>query len=163
MLDTLTGWKTKIEFTLKEVSSLHGTLESLSRYNRWGRAWFFALQNAIRSEVIKSYHVLKRWYDSSGRPARLRNALPPSLSDRLSSLVAKDKASLLWNSSAKMPLTAPIHRCIDILYTHLVDPLNLWEQPIAFIVPRVPHAESLEMLVKTVGVATARNFVSSLT
>jgi hypothetical protein len=41
MLDTLTGWKAKADFTLKEVSSLHGTLESLSQYNRWGRACFF--------------------------------------------------------------------------------------------------------------------------
>jgi aminopeptidase C len=47
-------------FTLKEVSSLHGTLESLSRNNRWGRAWFFALQNAIRAELIQRYHILKR-------------------------------------------------------------------------------------------------------
>jgi hypothetical protein len=62
ILDTLTCWKTKTEFTLKEVSSLHGTLESLSRYNRWGRAWFFALQNAIRDELIKRYHILERWF-----------------------------------------------------------------------------------------------------
>jgi hypothetical protein len=42
-----------------------------------------------------------------------------------------------------MPLTAPIRRRIDILYTHLVDPINRWKQPIASIVPRVPHAVSL--------------------
>jgi hypothetical protein len=93
--------------------------------------------------LIQRYHILKRWYDRSDRPARLREALPPSLYARLSSLVAKDKAVLLWNSNAQMPTSTPIRSCIDALYTYLANSTNRWKQPIAFIVPRVPHAVSL--------------------
>jgi hypothetical protein len=55
------------DFNLRDISSLHGSLESLTRYIKWARPLFFALQNAIRLELMRRYHTLKRWYGNSSR------------------------------------------------------------------------------------------------
>jgi tRNA C32,U32 (ribose-2'-O)-methylase TrmJ len=46
MITLLVQWIQKTNFTLREISSLHGTLESFTRYIKWARPLFFALQNA---------------------------------------------------------------------------------------------------------------------
>jgi hypothetical protein len=46
---------------------------------------------------------------------------------------------LLWNSRTKMNMTALIRRNLSTLHEYLSDPSNTWEEPIAFIIPRVPH------------------------
>jgi hypothetical protein len=49
---TLQGWLyTCVEFTLREISSLHGSLQSMTRHVTWMRPLFFAVQNAIRHEL----------------------------------------------------------------------------------------------------------------
>jgi hypothetical protein len=45
-------------------------IESLTRHIKWARPLFFALQNAIRLELMRRYHSLKRWYGTSKRISR---------------------------------------------------------------------------------------------
>ena len=139
----LLKWLRYATFTLKEASQLHGLLESITRYNKWGRAWFFGLQNAIRHELRKRYHQLLRWYGRSGRAQRIRQDLPAALLERLSQLIAKDMALLLWTSGAKMNMTPEIRLGLQALYEYLSARHRPWKTPIAFIIKRVPHFVSL--------------------
>jgi hypothetical protein len=47
VVNLLTEWLSKQDFTLQEISSLHGSLGSLTINIRWARPLFFGLQNAI--------------------------------------------------------------------------------------------------------------------
>ena len=141
-VELLLSWKTRHFFTLPEISVLHGTLESISRYTQWARPWFYALQNVIRDELTRRYHVLQRYYHKIGRAEKLQAALPPSLQHRFDSLVSKDKAALLWRSRAKITMTSQVQLCVAALHEYLADKTNLWETKIGFIIARDPHMVS---------------------
>ena len=132
----------RVEFTLREISSLHGSLESVTRHVTWMRPLFFAIQNAIRHELSTRYYVLKRTYAKTGRPDKLRAQLPPTLLDRLSTLIARDKASLLWSSRTKLPITQSIRAALTTVHSVVADTTVSLAQPIGFIIPRNPLAES---------------------
>ena len=133
----------RVEFTLREISSLHGSLESMTRHIAWMRPLFFAIQNAIRNELSKRYYVLKRTYAKTGRADRIRAKLPPALLDRLSTLIARDKASLLWSSRTKIAITHSIRAALTTIHSVLVAGATVpLAQPIGFIIPRDPLAES---------------------
>ena len=58
MLTILQDWILNItDFTLRDISSLHSSLESMTRYILWARPMFFGVQNAIRQELRIRYHV----------------------------------------------------------------------------------------------------------
>jgi hypothetical protein len=62
MIELLGEWTTRANFNLRDISSLHGSLEILMRNIKWARPLFFALQNAICLELMRRYHGLQRWY-----------------------------------------------------------------------------------------------------
>ena len=62
--------------------------------------------------------------------------------DRLSTLIARDKASLLWSSRAKIAVTHSIRAALATIHNVIADVTVLLSQPIGFIIPRDPLAES---------------------
>jgi hypothetical protein len=108
----------------------------------WMRPLFFAVQNAIRHELSKRYYVLKRVYAKTGRADKIRAQLPPPLLDRLSTLIARDKAALLWSSRTKIAVTQSIRAALTLIHSVVSDTSVPLAQPIGFIVPRDPLAES---------------------
>jgi hypothetical protein len=143
LIDMLADWLTRKKFTIREICSLHGMLESVTRYNKWGRAWYAALTNALRLALKQRYHVLKRWYDKQGRTAEFKAALPTSLEHRASAMVSKEMARYLWNSNALIDMPPLVTQCFGVLHHNLLDPKNTWATPIAYIIDRDPHVISL--------------------
>jgi hypothetical protein len=107
-IDMLALWIPLKTFSLREISSLHGTLESLTADIKWARPLFFTMQATIRRALTLRYHLLSRWYSSSGRAQRLQEQLPESLMQRLTSLIARDKAELLWSSRAPIEMSTEL-------------------------------------------------------
>ena len=143
MAATLQDWLcNRADFNLREISSLHGSLESMTRHVTWMRPLFFAIQNAIRHELSKRYYVLKRIYAKTGRADRIRTQLPPALLDRLSTLIARDKAALLWSSRTKLVITQSIRAALTTIHGVMADATVRLAQHIGFIIPRNPVAES---------------------
>ena len=145
MIIELATWidPTKKSFTLREVASLHGVLENMTRYVAWARPLFYLLQNVIRIELTKRYHYLQRSYQRTGRSQTIRDALSPALMNRLSALIARDKAKLLWSSKAQIILTQQVRSCLTTIHDKLADTSQRWAQPIGYIIPRDPHVISL--------------------
>jgi hypothetical protein len=143
MIEQLVAWIMKKQFNLRDISSLHGSLESFTRYIKWARPLFFALQNAIRRELTQRCHFLKRWYGSSRRAASIANELPGALWHRLKGLIASDQAQLLWSNGSPMTMTAAIRNSLSVILASLQDPSHRWAQPIGFIIERDPHFTSL--------------------
>ena len=50
-LEMLGQWMEKKTFTIREISSLHGTVESLTHFVAWAHVLFFGMQNVIRHEL----------------------------------------------------------------------------------------------------------------
>lgn len=142
-IEELALWGLKHSFTLKEAAQLCGLLDSLSRYNKWGRALFFALVNAVREAIRKRYYIALRILSTTRRIDLLQHQLPATFEHRLDSLVSREIAKIVWHTKAKMQMTVRIKQCLEPLYTFLNNPANSWAAPIAFIVKRDPHAESM--------------------
>jgi hypothetical protein len=143
MITLLEEWIPRDTFNLREISSLHGSLESLTRYIKWARPLFFALQNAIRLQLMARYHVLQRRYNASSRASSLGASLTPAVMHRLAGLIAGEKAQILWSSRAPISMNANIRTSLHTILASLRDPLHRWAQPIGFIIPRDPHFESV--------------------
>lgn len=135
-------WLVMANFTLTDAAKLVGTIESFSRFSKWGRAWFYALQNAIRTVIKLRYNVASRMMRRSGKRQRYADALPSELRSRVDHLVGRDIADFIWATGIRISMTEPIRQCISCLLQCLKDPLISWATPIGFIVPRVPHVES---------------------
>jgi hypothetical protein len=135
----LTEWLDKSSCTLLEASQLQGILESLTRFTIWARPWFFALQNAIRVELVKRYHIIARSYVRMGRAAKIAQVLPANLQHPFDNLVSRDKAQLLWKSKASITIGATITTCLRKLLEYLSTTEYPFESPIAFIIKRDPH------------------------
>ena len=132
----------RTQFTLQEISILHGTLESASHCVKWTRPLFCALQNAVRMELECRCHILKRRCDKSSRAAKIKQKLPAALAHRADQLIAKDKAQLLWDMKAKMNMTPHIQAAVDTVYHFLADPTNEWAESVTCVIPRDPHMVS---------------------
>ena len=65
------------------------------------------------------------------------------LLDCLDSLIAHDKALLLWSSHAQMAMTPQIWYSVCAVYDYLMKSDNPWAQPIGYIIPHEPHIISL--------------------
>jgi hypothetical protein len=94
------------------------------------------MQATICCALTLRYHVLStRWYNSSGQAQHLQEQLPESLMQQLSSLIARDKATLLWSSQTQIEMDAELLR--RSLMFH-------WGTPIAHLIPRDHHLESFD-------------------
>jgi len=138
----LASWLTLKTYSLREAAELIGMLESLSRYNMWGRTWFFALQNEMRDCIVARYHIAKRMFRNSDKPRRLWRDLPATLRDRYVNLCSKEEARLLWSANVKMGVSANLRAGITAVHDDLADFSNSWAAPIASIVPRSTTAET---------------------
>jgi hypothetical protein len=139
-IELLASWLQQKDFNLLEIAALHGVLESLTRFNRWGRSWFFALQNALRHELNRRYYIVKRIYEKKDNGEVLKHQLPTNLHHRIQSIIAQEKAKLLWNSRYRMTLTNNVSVCLQVIHDYLVDETRAWEESIGFIIKRQPHA-----------------------
>jgi hypothetical protein len=139
----LEEWIPRTTFNLREISSLHGQLESLTRYIKWAQPLFFALQNAIRFQLLARYHVLQRRYNASNRATSLEASLTPALLHRLKGLIAGEKAQILWSNRAPISMNVNIRNSLHTILASLKDPVHRWAQPIGFIIPRDHHFKSV--------------------
>ena len=144
ILEELTTWVTVVrDFTLRDISSLHGSLESATRFIAWTRPYFFYVQNVIRKTLEQRYHILRRTYAAKGREVTIKKMLPPQLMGRLSSLIAREKAAFLWNKNAILPMTKNIRACLQRIIDVLLDSKKKWTHPIDFIIERDAHVVTL--------------------
>jgi hypothetical protein len=138
-------WLAKDKFTLRECAELHGTLESISRYNRWGRAQFSTLQNALRRILTQRYYILKRQQTKARKEkfARfIRKQLPTNLEHRLLNIIRRKEAQLLWNTDAKHTISKYLRIELQFLCEYLADNSQPWSMRIGHIIPRDTHIQS---------------------
>ena len=114
----------------------------MTRYVAWSRPLFHLLQNIIRIELHRQYHSLQGYYHRTGRVQAIWETLTPAVMNRLSVLIARDKASILWSSGVKMSITASLRSCLTTIHGMLEDPSQRWDEPIGYIIPRIPHVVS---------------------
>ena len=138
MIVELAAWidTAKTSFPLRELASLHGILVSMTHYMAWSRPLFHLLQNVIRIELHWQYLNLQGYYHRTGQIQAIRETLLPMAMNRLSVLVTRDKASILWSSWAQMTITASLRSCLTTIHGMLDNPSQWWAQPIGYIVPR---------------------------
>ena len=144
LLEELGDWINVVnEFTLREISSLHGSLESVTRFTMWARPYFFYAQNEIRRTLEQRYFILKRSYKVKGRVDAMKRELSPQLMHRLGSLIAKEKAMFLWSNNAKLTMTKRLRESLSTIRDALQDVGKPWKQPIGFIIERDAHVVTL--------------------
>jgi len=135
-------WLEKPSFDLLEVATLLGILENHTRYARWARCWFFTLQNAVRFILHGRFKIVNRIFNRSGRIATLRRQLPASLANRLHTILARDKAQLLWSTKQRHAVTAEIRASLEHLLVYTTDATDPWDVPLGLIIPRDHHLSS---------------------
>ena len=52
LLGTLRPWALASSYDLFEISHLLGVLDNHTKYARWARCWYFALQNHVRRALV---------------------------------------------------------------------------------------------------------------
>ena len=135
----LDHWESTARFDLMSLAHLLGTLENHTKYARWARCWYFSLQNATRRILFRRYHVVKRIHGDSTRGDRIRSTLPKHLEARIDSLIARDKATLLWKTKQTFPLDEAMRHSLAHLKHYVHDSDSPWEVPIGMIIPRDHH------------------------
>jgi hypothetical protein len=66
----LRHWMAAPSYSLLEIAQLLGTLENHTKYARWARCWFSALQNHVRQALHVRYQKKKH---------EITNGLPPGV------------------------------------------------------------------------------------
>jgi len=140
--DELQRWQLMAAFSPKEAAQLVGLLESMSRCNKWGRAWFFELQNAMREIVKTRHHVAVRISERKGTRAKYEASLPTTLRHRIESLVSKETANCIWCARTTVHLTPNLRLCINLLHDVFSNRSISWAAKMPFIILRDPHAVS---------------------
>jgi hypothetical protein len=126
-------------FTLLQAAILCGQLASTSKCNCWIRPYFFSIQNAIRAALIEKWKKVQGFYKRNDIEAtKANNNLPKHLERRLTPLIARDKALLLWHSKSTFPILAHVQKDIALMIDWLRDPAVLWEKSVAHWIPRDP-------------------------
>ena len=142
VIEQLVRWTMMVHFTLREAAQIVGMLESLSRYTRWGRAWFFAFQNLMRDIITDRYYVARRIVERSGKRRKYEAMLTGTMRRRVDNLLQKEIADFIWCTRTKMTVSADLRRCVNLILSMLSDKSISWATPIPFIVKRDPHAIS---------------------
>ena len=121
-----------------------GQLDNHTRYVRWARCWYFCLTNCIRRDLNQRFHIVQRLRArTDARAAAWRKSLPRELGNRLVTLIAREKASILWSANCSYSLTPEAKASIGALHAYISNTESPWEAPFGTIVQRVPHFESL--------------------
>lgn len=141
-LAELYPWLSIQDFSLPELASLHGLLGSLSRWCRWARPLFFAIQNEIRRILRVKFAALSAIYARSGRDISKFKDLPKHLEKRTASLIASAQAKLLWNSRCRYQMTPAIAAEVKRIYDYLSDFSLPWEINIGHFIPRIENSDS---------------------
>jgi hypothetical protein len=142
VVNELYKWRSAQSFDLLEIATLHGILGALSRWCRWGRVHFFAIQNEIRRILRSKYNATKAVYLRQGRDLIRLAELPNNLMKRLTPLIASDIAKLLWFSKCKYKMSEAIRYEITTMHDYLSDFSLPWELSIAHAIPRTATSES---------------------
>ncbi len=115
--ELLLSWLQRSSFSLPDIANLIGILEFHTRYARWARCWYFAVQNTARRILHQRFYALKRLQNRfRAREVELRAVLPGPMLDRLSSIVAREKALFLWNSRVTFTVTQDLQDDVMVLY-----------------------------------------------
>ena len=72
----------------------------------------------------------------------MKKQLPNQLHSRISSIISRHHAQLLWHSSASTAVCSRVSECITELLSSFTDPAFSWNAKIAFIIPREPNIET---------------------
>ena len=139
LLELLELWVGKTSFDLLAIAHLLGVIENHTKYARWARCWYFSLQNAVRRALFTRFKIIERRYNQKGEEFRLTRQLPPNLLDRVHSLIARDKAQLLWSTRQSFKVDDLMLASIGHLVAYVKDTEDPWEVPLGMIVPREPH------------------------
>jgi len=137
----LLDWQSESTFTLLKAAELYGSLQSATRFYRWGRVQFLIFQSVIGEALRTRHGYLLRRYPDFARRRQFARALPPRLADRLEPLIQRDKAKQLWQSEAPIPLTNTLRQELQFLRDAVVDPEHSWSMQIGHIIPRDPHVQ----------------------
>jgi len=81
-------------------------------------------------------------FNRSRRAATLRRQLPATLLSRLHSILACDKAQLLWATKQGYAVTPEIRASLLHLLAYTTNSSNPWDVPLGLIVPRDHHVSS---------------------
>jgi hypothetical protein len=98
LLELLTHWSMVTTYDLLEISHLLGVLENHTKYARWARCWYFALQNHVCRALHAQYQIISWWYKRHDQELRFTQQLPATLLHHVDGLVTRDKAQLLWST-----------------------------------------------------------------
>ncbi|MGL5812230.1 MAG: hypothetical protein ACRCYW_02690, partial [Aeromonas sp.] len=139
LLELLRRWVALSSFDLPALAHLLGVLENHTKFARWARCWYFALQNHSRRILHAWYHIVERRYTREAREVILIRQLPVSLLHRLSSLIARDKARLLWSTRQRFSVDATFSEALHHLLAYVESSSSPWETPLGMIIPRDPH------------------------
>ena len=105
--ELLSAWTVKTEHGMLELAQLLGILENHTRCARWARCCFYSLQNEMRRILHGRFCVVERIMKRAGKGRYYSQLLPAQLSSRISVLIARDKAQLLWSTKQKFKITPP--------------------------------------------------------
>lgn len=143
VIELLSAWIIKEDFLIRELAELHGTLVSICQYNRWGRTLFCTLQNTMRLLLRQRYFIAQRHFRSRGKGilVQLEQRLSHTNEHRLSSLVARAHAALVWNCKWPYRKPAPMQNELEYLRMYLADFSQPWSQTIGHIIPRDHHLD----------------------
>lgn len=144
VLATMEKWLTAKSFSMIEAATLHGKLESIFRFHRWGRAQFFVLRANFRHVIQQRYHAVIRRDPKFKEKARQRYAaiLPQAQRERMENLVSRDLAAVIWNTREKTSITKELRQEITYLHQFLKDFNNELSTPIGHIIPRASNFET---------------------
>ena len=85
---------------------------------------------------------MNRIFNRSGQTATLRRQLPASLANRLHTILAHDKAQLLWSTRQRHAIAAEIQASLEHLLVYTTDTTDPWDVPLGLIIPRDYHLSS---------------------
>jgi len=96
----------------------------------------------VRTILHGRYKIISRVFNRSGRTATLRRQLPATLLSRLHSILARDKAQLLWATKQRHAATPEIRASLLHLLAYTTNSSDPWDVPLGLIVPRDHHVSS---------------------
>jgi hypothetical protein len=76
LIALLRQWTTASTYDLLQISQLLGVLENHTKYARWARCWYFALQNHVRRALFARYQILARRFQRREQELRFTRQLP---------------------------------------------------------------------------------------
>ena len=140
--ELLEEWLQKRHFEILELAQLLGILENHTRYARWARCWFYALQNTMRRILHGRHCIVERIFRRSGKRLHYQKLLPSQLGSRLDVLIARDRAQLLWSTRQKFLITPEVSHSLKAIYHYVTTCPDPWEIHLGLVVPRNPHVRS---------------------